>query len=238
MAATGTQPENAAAQYQGWKLWWRWVGANAVAELIGLGGSAMVIIGMLTIVDGDSVSGALLVAAVSILLGTFFEGVMVGLLQWRVLRHPLPQLPRRDWILSTAAGAFVAWVLGMTPSTIMTFTADATAAAETSSSWEPGTAVIMLMAAAMGLVGGIILGSPQWWVLRRHVGKAGWWIAANSLAWMAGMMLIFAGATNMPEGPITVGAVLLVVLSVLAAGTAVGAIHGAALVWLTRHKLQ
>jgi hypothetical protein len=50
--------------------------------------------------------------------------------------------------------------------------------------------LVYLLAAAMGLVLGPVLGVPQWWVLRRHVAHAWWWIPANAAAWALGMPVI------------------------------------------------
>ena len=56
--------------------------------------------------------------------------------------------------------------------------------------------MVYLLAASMGLVFGPILGAPQWWVLRRWVDKAIWWIPANAVAWAGGMVAIFVGMNS------------------------------------------
>ena len=124
----------------------------------------------------------------------------------------------------------------MLPSTIMSLAAGPAAAAAETSPAEPPAVVIYLLAAGMGMFLGLMLGTPQWVALRQHVRRAGWWVPANALAWMVGMPLVFLGATNVPAGPVTVWTVLVAVLPVLAAGAAVGAIHGIALVWLARKE--
>ena len=75
-------------------------------------------------------------------------------------------------------------------------------------------------------------GTPQWWVLRRWVGKAAWWIPANAVAWAGGIVAIFTGMNFVPfDGP--AWAIAVSVLLVLAiAGAIVGAIHGVVLVRL------
>ena len=52
------------------------------------------------------------------LLGAY-EGAIVGLAQWLVLRQRLPAIARRSWIWATVAGAMAAWFLGMLPGTVM-----------------------------------------------------------------------------------------------------------------------
>ena len=90
------------------------------------------------------------------------------------------------------------------------------------------------LAAVMGFVLGPILALPQWWVLRRYVRQAVWWIPANALAWAFGMVVIFAGVGMIESTTLTFGVVLLVLLSLATAGAVVGAIHGLVLIWLLR----
>jgi hypothetical protein len=237
MAEAATGLDSATPRGWDWGLWRRWVGANALAEFVGLGGSFLVVGVMLTLVSGETVGSVLLVAGVSILLGTFLEGVLVGLLQWSVLRCALPDLPRRSWVLATAAGAFVAWMLGMLPSTILSLgqsAASTTAAAAPMP--EPPVGIILLLATAMGFVLGPVLSAAQWVVLRRYVRRAGWWIPANGLAWSVGMTLVFVGTTFIPSGPVYAWVIALLLGCVLAAGAAVGAIHGLALIWLIQQR--
>lgn len=99
---------------------------------------------------------------------------------------------------------------------------------------EPSTAVVYGLAALMGLVAGAILGTPQWLVLRRHVRRAAWWIPANALAWVPGMVMAFYAAAFIFSTSIGGSTVVLAVGTLAAIGAVVGAIHGLALVWLVR----
>ena len=82
------------------------------------------------------------------------------------------------------------------------------------------------------LVAGIILATPQWLVLRHSLAHAGWWIPANCLAWMLAMPLTFILPDLLPAGAgfLTIALFLLAALALV--GAIVGAVHGAALVWL------
>jgi hypothetical protein len=91
----------------------------------------------------------------------------------------------------------------------------------------------LALAVPLGLVAGVILGFPQWRILRRSVKRATWWVLANALAWAVGMPLVFVAAGVRPEGS-ALQVAALVVGSLAAAGAAVGAIHGAFLCRLTR----
>jgi hypothetical protein len=93
-----------------------------------------------------------------------------------------------------------------------------------------------MLAAMMGCVLGPVLGVPQWLVLRRHVRRAGWWVLANSIAWAAGMPVIFLAASNVGEETPFVQLAIVAGVAFTIAGAVVGAIHGVALVWLTSRK--
>ena len=212
------------------KLWLQWILANTVGEVLGLGLAGAAGIGLaLAIGKPQTALVTLLLAALMIALGTL-EGVIVGLAQWLVLHRRLPNLRRRAWVTATAIGAFVAWTLGMTPSTLMMLRQSAAAPPPPVLS----DAEVYALAAAMGAMLGTILGIPQWRVLRRYAASAGWWVWANAAAWLAGMPLVFIGAGSAPVGASVLNRVLLAVATIAAAGAVVGAIHGLALLSLLR----
>lgn len=215
-----------------WSIWRYWVVANAFAELIGLGGAALV--GVLAFMDLEALYGPAAMALIMILAGTFLEGVVVGAAQWTVLHRAILQLHWQKWIGATAVGAFTAWLLGMIPSTLMALaeTEEAVATAQP----EINNLVLFSLAALMGLVLGPILALPQWLVLRRYVENAFWWIPANALAWMVGMVLVFVGINLVPAEGITATVILGVAITLLLAGICVGAIHGLALIWLLKQR--
>jgi hypothetical protein len=213
-----------------WKLWFQWVVANAASETVGLG--TTLLIGAFLLMNAEPTIGAIPAAALAVLAGTVIEGAVVGTAQWLVLRRPLQQMRWRTWALATALGAFVAWTLGMIPSTLL-FTGPDTG---TAASGDMSDLMIYTLAAAMGIALGSILGGSQWLALRRHVPKAGWWVPANALAWMVGMVVVFLGTSFIPAEGITVPVALILLLFVLAAGAVVGAVHGLVLIWLLHQR--
>jgi hypothetical protein len=214
-----------------WSLWRRWVVANALGELVGLGATAVAGVALAQLFAATLTTFASLAGAgAMILLGTF-EGVVVGLAQWLALRRPFPALSRRAWVLASAAGAFAAWTLGMIPSTLIDFGADAGAAPPAGMS----DTLMYALAAAMGAALGPILGLPQWLALRPHARRAAWWIAANAAAWTLGMPIVFIGASSAPAGGWP-GLVATGLLTATAAGAMVGAVHGLALIWLAQPR--
>jgi hypothetical protein len=137
----------------------------------------------------------LLTAFLAIVLGAIVEGGIVGYAQWQALHPFLPDVPRVSWIRATMAGAGVAWVLGMVPSTVMSLR-EASAGGPSSGGNAPPEMegpIVYLLAALMGLLLGPILGAFQWKVLRRHIDNALLWLPANGLAWALGMAAIFLG---------------------------------------------
>ena len=205
-----------------------WISANSLAEMIGLGTSALLWIAVGPWLETHV--GVVGMALAVVVGSTLIEGLSVGYGQWAVLRRRLPQISARAWIGATMLGALIAWTLGMVPSTIMNMSAEASADA---SAPEIAEWMVFVLAALMGLVLGPILGTPQWWVLRRWADKAIWWIPANAVAWAGGMVAIFAGMNFVPfDGP--TWAIIASVLLVLAiAGAVVGAVHGLVLMRLT-----
>jgi hypothetical protein len=215
-----------------WRVWQRWVFANAWGELVGLGGSAAVAVFIFGGGDRLETPATILVsAAILVAIATVLEGGAVGLAQWTVLRRDMASLTWSRWVGATALGACVAWILGVVPSTLLSLR-------ETAGDGGPpelsGAAMIGL-AFLLGLILGPILAVFQWRVLRGQVRRAGWWIPANAVAWAFGMAVIFAGAGAIPEGAASTLVVGVVAITCIAAGAVVGAIHGIALVWLL-HK--
>jgi hypothetical protein len=103
---------------------------------------------------------------------------------------------------------------------------------------EMSDAVKYALASVMGVALGMILGAPQWRVLRRYASGASLWVWANAAAWAVGMPVVFIGAGASPVGASALMIALTVVVTIAAAGASVGAIHGVALLWLLRKRQE
>ncbi len=108
------------------------------------------------------------------------EGAVLGAAQAAVLAGEVPELSRRDWIVRTAAAAAAAWVIGIGPSTWAQDVLDG-----------PVTLQVVLAVPAAGVLLGSI-GLAQWTVLRRHVPRAGRWVAWTAAGWLAGLAVFTA----------------------------------------------
>jgi hypothetical protein len=87
-------------------------------------------------------------------------GLVLGLLQYLLLRRRVPRAGW--WIAVTILGWTMPLNLGaLIPAEVIRAPAPALAAA---------------------LLGGLVA-LPQWWLLRRWVPQAGWWLVANCLGW-------------------------------------------------------
>jgi hypothetical protein len=214
-------------------LWLRWVLANCIGEALGLGTTALIGAAIVSSFGEEtSALATVALAAVAVLSGTLVEGTVLGTAQWSVLRVPLPRMSWRTWAVATSAGAFLAWLLGMIPSTVLSLVADSGGADAAPA--EPSKAVVLGLAFSMGLVLGPVLGFAQWLVLRRFVSHAALWMPANGFAWAFGMVVIFTGIDPAISSGFGFLTVAILALTLACAGAVVGAIHGLALVWLLR----
>lgn len=204
--------------------------ANALAETVGLGAAFGIGVVLFPYLQEPGLLVAFATAGIAVLSGTLIEGTVVGTAQWFVLHRSFPSMKWRAWVVATAAGAFVAWTLGMLPSTLLSAGSDP----GNSTPSEPSSAVVYSLAALMGLVAGTILGTPQWLVLRRYVPRAALWVPANALAWMPGMVIAFVAADFLFSDGIRMDTVVLAIVALAAIGAVVGAIHGLVLVRLLR----
>jgi hypothetical protein len=120
-----------------WVLWLKWVVANTLAWVL-----AAALLGDLAMAAG---------------------GLVIGSLQWVILRKRLPQAGW--WVVASAAGWAMGWaiVIALVPPEFGVLT---------------GTAL------------GAALGTTQWLFLRRHFHRAGWWLVVSPLGWTAGMTLL------------------------------------------------
>lgn len=192
-----------------WGAWLAWVTAG---EIVGFTLPALV---------GSAVATApVAVQFPAFLVAGAAEGAVLGYAQSRVLCRALP-VSARHWIVATSLGATVAWLAGLTPGYTWSRFADA--------SW------LVLLAGGL-VLGGVLLfaiGVAQWLVLRHVLPRAGWWVPATAVAWLAGLSGFAAVSTPLwrpgQSWPL-VAAVGVLAGTVMAAVMAV--VTGAALVRL------
>jgi hypothetical protein len=138
--------------------------ANALGELVGLGATFAIGFGLFSgLPDTPGIGAALLSAGLMTTTG-ILEGGVVGNAQWLVLRKAIPGIGWRPWVIATIIGAVIAWFFGSIPMTMISLFQPTTS----TSASEPPQALVLLLAAGMGLVAGLILSIVQWRVLRKR----------------------------------------------------------------------
>jgi len=217
------------------KLFQRWILANALAELFGLG-LTFVITGLaFSKLDSQQTILSILLSFVFAVLSGGVEATVVGLAQWWAMHPWFSMVSRFAWWRGTLIGALIAYVLGYLPSTLMSMGEATTQSAPVE---EPAQWIILLLAAGMGAIGGVVLSFAQWLELRKAVDGAGIWIPANMLAWAFGMPVIFWGVDMAFKMAAMWQSVLVMAGSLFVAGAVVGAVHGAFLVRLAKDSSE
>jgi hypothetical protein len=188
--------------------WFRWVTAG---EFVGFAAPA--------------VAGAMSGSVAVLVLAGVVEGAVLGWAQARVLTRALPALPALQWIATTAAAAGFAWTVAMT----------ATANGERLASLP--AAVVIPVAAVMGMAVLLSIGVAQWLVLRYHVENAHRWIWATGLAWGVALLVFVVVTTPLWQpGQGLALRVLIGVLGGLLMAATMAVITGAALVRLIEER--
>jgi hypothetical protein len=215
-------------------LWYRWVGANAFGEMLGLGLTFAVGASLISRLDDQGNWVTIMASFLIAVASGAIEATLVGLAQWWAMHPWFTSITRRSWWLATLIGAMAAYLMGYLPSTLMSM-GEQTTQVEIAAA-EPAQWAVLLLAAGLGAVGGAVLSFTQWLSMRKKVGRASLWIPANMLAWMVGMPLIFWGIDSAQSLNGVYWMVLFMAGVLFLAGLVVGAIHGAFLVRLEETK--
>lgn len=183
----------------------RWIVRTTAGEAVGFAVAASA--GVFVATNDIPVQAAFVVM---IAAGTI-EGALLGAGQWA----GLPGLRPRGgaWIAATAAGAALAWTLGMLPSTI---------------GFDPASpfAPVVFVGGAAALLA--CIPTAQWLVIRRRTALR--WIPINMVAWAVGLLWTLAPSPLVDErSPLPVvlalyvaaGALMAVTVAAVTASTAV-----------------
>jgi hypothetical protein len=213
-------------------LWFRWVSANAIGEMLGLGLTFAVGAAVISRL-GDQGSIVIILASFLVAVASgAIEASVIGLVQWWAMHPWFPMITRRAWWSATLVGALIAYICGYLPSTLMSLGEETSQATTTVT--EPAQWMVYLLAAGLGLVGGAVLSFAQWLNMRHRVAGASIWIPANMLAWLVGMPLIFWGIDKAQTLDGLFWLVLFIAGVLFITGLLVGSIHGIFLVRLAK----
>ncbi len=198
----------------GWRFGILWMLVTTVAWAIGF------VMGFALAHIGEAVEpfiGSVLGGILAYVIFGAASGAVVGLVQWLVLRR---QISRAGWwILASAAGLAVATGAGIVVAWL------------TGYSIELANFAVLGRWVAVAALGGAVIGILQWFVLRRQVSRASWWVLASTLGWASCMAVAGAGmiATPMGLGPL--------LRSLIGGGVVLGAVTGGALIRLLRQPV-
>lgn len=149
-----------------WSFYATWIILSLLSVPIALFLS-LAVMGIVTDLVGDYVyvNGVRHITEDFLLLYAFVPigGLVMGLLQYGFLRRYLPHMGW--WVLATTGG----WLLGALLIGIP--------------GWLHWTDAFEKNLDLILIVMGFSIGLGQWLLLRRHLARAGWWIAANVLGW-------------------------------------------------------
>jgi hypothetical protein len=157
-------------QEVGWDFWFQWT-------LVSLGGWV-----------AGAFAGQLVSSILGMVPGLAVAGAVVGLAQWFVLRGRVNRAGW--WIAATAVGVALAGRVGGVIVSVQILRPETDRL--------PYVAVTTIGLEWL-LIGGILPGLCQWPVLRRWVGRAGWWIPGSALAWAAGIAVTGWLVTGLPD---------------------------------------
>jgi hypothetical protein len=215
------------------QLWSRWTLANAFSEMVGLGLTFLLTGLVFSRLDGQGTITSILLSFTFAVASGAIEATFVGFAQWWAMHPWFQTIERFAWWRGTMIGALIAYVLGYLPSTIMSMGEATVSSAPVA---EPAQWIVLLLAAGMGAVGGVVLSFAQWLAMRGKVQRAGLWIPANMLAWTFGMPVIFWGIDMAFKMSPVWQSVLLMAGTLFVAGAIVGGIHGLFLVRLAEQE--
>jgi hypothetical protein len=155
----------------GWhaRLFRQWVLYNAIAFTIILA-TVYLLAGLSLDVTREAVDDILATLSIA-LAGALLYAVVLGSLQWRVLRERIT-IPRRRWIITAVGPGLLAWLLVVLPPVFDAATSDG------------DVQVAYLLTVSQALALGPLLGLTQAFALRPYTRRWAWWIAANVVSWL------------------------------------------------------
>ncbi|TYB60182.1 hypothetical protein FXF51_31775 [Nonomuraea sp. PA05] len=165
------------------RLWWRWTKAVTLGEIAGFA-APVVVAAQLGGPEWTLLGIGPLLRGVAIVMAGAVEGTILGLAQAYVLRAALPAIPTRAWVRATAAGAVIAWGVGVLPIVL----------GERILRWPPAVLVLLglILLGSMGLLQARVLRGRAGGRAGGRVGGRGsgrvsapWrWVVASAGSWL------------------------------------------------------
>ncbi|WP_285598930.1 hypothetical protein [Kineosporia sp. NBRC 101731] len=194
-----------------------WVLALAAAEGVGMTAAAAAARVTDSVVGAADGSGEVLFTIGLAVAGGVVEGVAVSVAMAGLLRSSFPRLPVGRWVAVTTLVAALGWAAGTVPAAL---------SGDGSSQASPPLALILVGAAAIGVMMGAVLGGAQALVLHGVARHPFRWVSFSAMAWCPAMAVIFTGATLPDSDWADVSVIALGLGTGLIAGAVLGAVLG------------
>jgi hypothetical protein len=192
-----------------------WVVACASAEAVGMTAAAGAARFATSLTDRGATHANAWGLTV-VVLGGLVEGTALGWLQARALGGVLGPTGRRRWLFLTLLVAGIGWAAASSPAAL--------AGSDTGD--QPLLLLVLLGAAALGVVMGAVLGAAQASTLRNQVRHPWRWVTGSTAGWTVAMPVIFLGATSVGASWPWWLVVPAGTLTGLVAGSALGVVSG------------
>lgn len=201
-------------------MWWMaWVTLGLALGFIVPSATSFV-----AVVDGRDATGQFIFTV----LGGAAQGLILGFAQAFALRKTAAALPMFRWILITALGGLIAWIVGTVPGSFLNIEASSPAA------------VIVLVAFAFVAV--IAMPLVQFFVLRTtrfgKIGRVWRWVPITAVAWTAGIAWLLLASTQVQDNEDLIHLVGLYTVAGLLMALTVAFITGLGLRWMLNGSVK
>ena len=215
-------------------LWKEWTLNCAAGELLGIACAGAIAYTINEFIGEPQNFGMKIVVLSAMMFAGLIEGMILSLLQWKILVKKFHRIPRWEWMIYTILVGVLGWFLGMLPS--LFFMPTELISSETRSSSDFSNPYIFAMLSiSVGLCLGAIFGLFQWFSFRKYADKAYRWILANALGWGLGLGWIYLFASIPNEESSILFIIIMGVFGGILAGLSVGAITG---IYLDKIKVK
>jgi hypothetical protein len=205
-------------------FWLRWIVNYSLGELLAIGLATL--IGRLLLIElSDQLAHAPgLITPLMLAVIGLAEGWMIGYVQWRSLSRLVVNFKRRLWIVVTMAVMVVGWLIIVPPAIFfISLFIDFHLTAHYYS---------ILYTALAGLCFGSVIGTGQFFVIRRFYKNSMMWVAANSVSWMLSFLLVFFCLSLLEHSGNVFYNLTLIIMACAGSGFVQGALTGAVLHFL------
>jgi hypothetical protein len=199
-----------------------WMWSCLSGSMIGMTVSAAIAALALSHLAGYRYGAPRLVSVELTAIAAVLEGAFIGYFQWRMLRRIFPTMSSGAWVGASMIAAGSGCVLSWLPTSFALTSALAPRFGDVS----VDPIGIARFSIVTGSLVGLVWGVAQYFVLRRHVHRAGLWILASVIAWTMSFVWIYMAAMLPDRSTSALIQILLGTFSGFVLGTAIGLVQG------------